>query len=89
MEKNWIQKKMEFLESSINNNNNISSKMKEREKNLIEVLKKFSTLPKKQQNKMRPLLEKTFRRHEDITRSLKIFDYYSKTHAISLDMRPK
>ena len=87
MEKSWLQERINFLESYLEENTSYPPKMKERDKNLINVLKEYSRLPEEQQQKLKPLLDKTFERHKTVTRSLKIVDHYSKTHTLSLVLK--
>ncbi len=89
MGENWLQEKIKCLESFMDNKSDYPIKMKERDKNLIKTLKEFSALPEKQQNKLKPLLEKTFQRHREIGRGLKILEYYASSFNISLNANPK
>ena len=88
MGENWLQERIKYLESFLVDKSDYPIKMKERDKNLIKVLKKFNSLPEKQQNKLKPMVEKTLERHNNVTRCRKIFDYYSSNFDLSLNLKP-
>ena len=82
----WLQDRIKFLESYLEENKDCPNSMKERDKNLILLLKKFSVLPVKQQEKMKPMLMRTFERHKEITKCILVCDNYFENHTLSLNL---
>ena len=89
MKKDWLTKNIDYFEASLKEGSRCPEKIRERNKNLIKLLKNISLLPEKQRKSIKPMVERTLERHKDITDSYKIIDYYNSNSVISLTMKPK
>lgn len=86
MKKINIKEKIEHYEAFLNLDFNHPHNLEKRDETLLSLLKKFSTLPEKQQEKLIPVLDRTIERHKEVKRQSKIFNYYFNNYELSLNI---
>ncbi len=56
--------------------------MTPKEEALLDTISNYKTLPKKEQKRLRPLLDETIQRHKELDRSSKIISEFLKEYNI-------